>query len=64
MWSISGDFISKIYAGTHSVLAVLASNGKQTMFDRINHGVTSVKRFIKQNLSDEFKQECILILSG
>ena len=24
MWSISGDFISKIYAGTHSILQSLA----------------------------------------
>jgi hypothetical protein len=23
-----------------------------------------VKRFIKQNISDEFKQECMMILSG
>ena len=26
--------------------------------------MTSVKRFLKQNLSDEFKQECMMILSG
>ena len=26
--------------------------------------MTSVKRFLKQNLSDEFKQECFMILSG
>lgn len=34
------------------------------MFDKIDHGVTSVRRFLKQNLSDDFKQECILVLQG
>ena len=55
MWTISGDFISKIYAGTQTVLSTLVTSGKQTMFDKIDHGVTTVKRFLKQNLSDEFK---------
>lgn len=64
MWSFSGDFISKLYAGTNAVLQTLLSQQKQTFFDRINQGVTSVKRFLKQNLSDEFKQECFMILSG
>ena len=64
MWTISGDFISKIYAGTSTVLSTLVTSGKQTLFDKIDHGVTTVRRFLKQNLSDEFKQECILILSG
>lgn len=64
MWSYSGDFISKIYAGTNAILQSIAVQNKQSILDRINQGVTSVKRFIKQNLSDEFKQECIMILSG
>jgi len=64
MWSFSGDFISKLYAGTNAVLSNLASQSKQSILDRINQGVTSVKRFLKQNLSDEFKQECMMILSG
>ena len=34
------------------------------MFDQIHHGLTSVKRFLKQNLSDDFKQECILVIQG
>jgi len=64
MWALCGDFISKIYAGTHSVLTQVTLKGKQDMFDKIDHGVTSVRRFIKQNLSDDFKQECILVLQG
>ena len=44
MWSISGDFISKIYAGTHSVLAAVYQ--KQSLLDKVNNGVTSIKRFL------------------
>ena len=64
MWAYSGDFISKIYAGTNAVLQSLVKSNKQSLLDRISQGVTSVKRFIKQNLSDEFKQECFMILTG
>ena len=64
IWAYSGDFISKIYAGTNAVLQSLAHQNKQSIFERINQGVTSVKRFIRQNISDEFKQECMMILSG
>ena len=64
MWAMCGDFISKIYAGTSSVLTQVTIKGKENVFDRIDHGYTSVKRFLKQNLSDDFKQECILVLQG
>jgi synaptojanin len=64
MWAYSGDFISKIYAGTNAILQSLVHQQKQSLLERINQGVTSVKRFIKQNISDEFKQECMMILSG
>jgi hypothetical protein len=64
MWTLSGDFISKIYAGTATVLSNIATTGKTSWFDMIDHGVTTVRRFLHQNLSDEFKQECILILTG
>jgi synaptojanin len=47
MWTFSGDFISKIYAGTNAVLQTLLQQSKQSIFDRINQGVTGVKRFIK-----------------
>jgi len=47
MWALSGDFISKIYAGTHSVLTSITLKGKENMFDKIDHGVTSVRRFLK-----------------
>ena len=47
IWAFSGDFISKIYAGTNAVLQSLVHQNKQSIFERINQGVTSVKRFIK-----------------
>jgi hypothetical protein len=47
MWTYSGDFISKIYAGTNAVLSNLIKSNKQTFLDKISQGVTSVKRFIK-----------------
>lgn len=64
MWAMGGDFISKIYAGTASVLTQVTIKGKENMFDKIDHGYTSVMRFLKQNLSDDFKQECILVMQG
>ena len=62
MWGMAGDFISKIYAGTSSVLTHITTKGKENVIDTIHHGLTSLKRFLKQHLSDEFKQECILVL--
>jgi spermidine/putrescine-binding protein len=59
---MAGDVISKIYAGTNSVMTSVTIKGKEGMFDKIDHSYTSVKRFIKQNLSDDFKQECILVI--
>jgi spermidine/putrescine-binding protein len=61
---MAGDVISKIYAGTNSVMTSVTIKGKEGMFDKIDHSYTSVKRFIKQNLSDDFKQECILVIQG
>jgi uncharacterized protein YaaN involved in tellurite resistance len=62
MWALGGDVISKIYAGTQSVLTQVTLKGKENLFDKINHGMTSLRRFLKQNLSDDFKQECIMVI--
>ena len=64
MWGLLGDCISKIYAGTASVLTSVTLKGKENVLDTIHHGITTMKRFIKQNLSDDFKQECISVLQG
>lgn len=62
MWAMSGDVISKIYAGTNSVMTSLTLKGKENVGDRLDHSMISVRRFFKQNLSDDFKQECILVI--
>lgn len=62
LWAMGGDIISKIYAGTASVMTSVTLKGRENVVDKIDHGFTSFKRFIKQNLSDDFKQECFLVI--
>jgi hypothetical protein len=59
MWAMCGDFISKQYSGTHSVLTEVTKKGYQNIFDKIDHKTISVKRLVKQSITDDFKQECI-----
>lgn len=47
MWAMSGDIISKIYAGTSSVLTTVTLKGKENFVDKLDHGYTSFKRFLK-----------------
>ncbi len=47
MWAMAGDVISRIYAGTNSVMTSVTIKGKEGMFDKIDHGYLSVKRFFK-----------------
>jgi hypothetical protein len=43
----------------------MTNNGKSKLqFEGVNHGVSSVKRMVSQVLSDDFRQECTLILGG
>jgi len=64
MWAVSGDYISKLYAGTKSSMTYVTTKGKENMFAVLSHGVTGFKRFLQHNLSDEMKQQSIDILSG
>ena len=64
MWAMGGDCISKIYAGTRSVLTSITIKGKETVKDRIMHKYKSIERLMIQNFTDEFKQECIRVLLG
>jgi hypothetical protein len=47
MWAMAGDVISRIYAGTNSVMTSVTLKGKENMMDKIDHGYISVKRFFK-----------------
>ena len=62
LWAMGGDHISKEYSGTESVLTQITLKGFQSTQDKINHKLISAKRWTKQLLTDDFKQECILIL--
>ena len=61
---MAGDYISKEYSGTESVLTQVTLKGHQNAIDKVNHKLLSLKRWRKQTLTDDFKQECILILQG
>ena len=64
LWAMAGDYISKHYSGTPSVLTKVTLKGHQNIYDKIEQKMISVKRFQKQSMTDEFKQECILLLQG
>jgi hypothetical protein len=61
---MAGDLISRQYSGTESVLTKYTLKGYQNLYDKIEQKMISVKRWKKQNFSDDFKQECILIMQG
>jgi hypothetical protein len=63
-WAMAGDLISRQYSGTESVLTKYTLKGYQNLYDKIEQKMISVKRWKKQNFSDDFKQECILIMQG
>ena len=47
MWAMAGDVISKIYAGTNSVMTSVTIKGKEGFLDRLDHSMTSIRRFMK-----------------
>ena len=64
LWAMMGDFISKEYSGTESVLTKAVLKGFMTTSDKIEQKYLSCKRYQKQTLTDDFKQMCIEILTG
>jgi inorganic triphosphatase YgiF len=61
---MAGDLISRQYSGTASVLTKYTLKGYQNLYDKIEQKMISVKRWKKQTFTDDFKEECILILQG
>ena len=55
LWAMSGDFISKEYSGTESVLTQVTLKGHQNSLDKVKHKMISLKRWTKQTLTDDFK---------
>ena len=57
---MGGDYVSKEYSGTESVLTQITIKGYQSVFDVVQQKMISGRRFLKQSLTDEFKHECII----
>jgi hypothetical protein len=64
MWADNADLISRIYSGTISISSNITRFGKQNFKDKISNGLISMKRFIKNNISDDYKEHCIRLLLG
>lgn len=64
MWADNADLISRIYSGTISISSNITRFGKQNLKDKISNGLISMKRFIKNNISDDYKEHCIRLLLG
>ena len=47
LWAMGGDFVSKHYSGTNSVLTKITLKGHQNVFDKIEQNLISIKRFQK-----------------
>ena len=52
---MAGDFISREYSGTASVLTRYTLKGHQNLLDKLEQKMISVKRWQKQTLTDDFK---------
>ena len=55
LWAMSGDYISREYSGTESVLTQVTLKGHQNAMDKVKHKLVSLKRWTKQTLTDDFK---------
>ena len=61
MWAENGDVISKQYAGTGSTITSVTKTGKQGFMGKIDQMRMGVERFLKNNIEDGHKHECIKI---
>ena len=63
-WADNGDFISIHYTGTGSTHTNITRTGKRDIKGMLDHGMKSLGRFYKQNVSDHAKQEAINVFLG
>ena len=47
LWAMAGDYISREYSGTASVLTKFTLKGHQNLYDKIEQKMISVKRWKK-----------------
>lgn len=45
LWAMGGDYVSKEYSGTASVLTQVTLKGHQTAIDKVKHKMISLKRW-------------------
>lgn len=62
LWAMAGDNISVQYSGTPSVATKIVLKGSQSVMDKVEQNLISLRRWQKQTFTDEFKQECILTM--
>lgn len=63
-WADNGDFISLHYTGTNSTITRVMKEGKKGFLSTINHKYQDVARFVNNNFTDNFKEECIRMILG
>lgn len=56
IWADNGDMISIHYTGTPSTHTNILRSGKRNFAGSVAHTFVSINRFIKQNMTDSYKQ--------
>jgi hypothetical protein len=58
-WADNGNFISIHYTGTNSTITRVMKEGKSGILSKLNHRYQDVHRFVNNNFTDNYKEECI-----
>ena len=61
-WADNGDAISIHYTGTNSTITRVMKEGKKGFLSTLNHKYQDVHRFVNNNFTDNFKEECIRMI--
>ncbi|KAJ3073580.1 inositol polyphosphate 5-phosphatase, partial [Quaeritorhiza haematococci] len=64
LWADTGDWLSKIYAGTGALKSSYTRKGKSTVLGLLDDAAKSVNRFYINNFQDKARQEAIDLLLG
>ncbi|CDW90862.1 domain and endonuclease exonuclease phosphatase family protein [Stylonychia lemnae] len=62
LWQLNGEYLSKQYTGQSPQLNQILS--RDHLMILLNIGNMGPRRMLRQNLSDEYRQECFLIFQG
>jgi len=64
MWGDNGDAISIQYAGTPALKRDITRIGKRTIQGNIDDGISSLTRYVYNNVVDGYKQDSMQLLNG